>query len=223
MLKTRIPYDIEKIEEIRDYGAKVDVSSPNFPGIEKDKQLRTTLVFLRNTGFDVELDFSNCTYEEKREYLLLYLQEKIEVKNKEFSDTWIKILMKYIGIDCSRPCFLNREELSTFISENEDYISHVVNFIYSLALYAMKRYALEDKAYNFADFESSDSDNISNNICEIIKASEIIMIYSIDNTPVFYNKAFTVENNKLFNAIQHLPFMSLLFGLGKYDLFKEEE
>ena len=74
MLRTRIPYDIEKIEKIRDCGAIVDVSAPEFPGIEKDKQLRTTLVFLRNTGFDVKLDFTKCTYEEKRTYLLLYLQ-----------------------------------------------------------------------------------------------------------------------------------------------------
>lgn len=222
MLKTRIPYDIEKIEEIRDRGAIVDVSSPDFPGIEKEKQLRTTLVFLRNTGFDVELNFSSCTYEEKRDYLLLYLQEKIEIKNKEFSDTWVNILMEYIGIECNRPCFLNREELSTFVSENREYISHVVNFIYSLGLYAMKRYSLEDKAYDFNDFETSDLDDISNNICEIIKAPEIIMIYSIDSSPVFYNKAFTIDNNKLFDAIQHLPFMSLLFGLGKYELFKKE-
>lgn len=222
MLKTRIPYDIEKIEEIRDHGAIVDVSSPNFPGIEKDKQLRTTLVFLRNTGFNVELDFSKCTYEEKREYLLLYLQEKIEIKNKEFSDTWVKILMEYIGIESDKPCFLNEEELTTFISENSEYISHVVNFIYSLVLYAMKRYSLEDKAYSFEDFETSDTDDISDNICQIIKVPEIIMIYSTDNTPVFYNKVFTIENNKLFDAIQRLPFISLLFGLGKYNLFKEE-
>ena len=86
----------------------------------------------------------------------------------------------------------------------------------------MKRYSLEDKAYDFNDFETSDLDDISNNICEIIKAPEIIMAYSIDDTPVFYNKSFTIENNKLFDAIQHLPFMSLLFGLGKYELFKKE-
>ena len=87
MLRTKIPYQIERIEEIRECGAVVDVSNPIFPGIEQDKQLRTTLVFLRNTGFDVELDFSGCSYEEKRDYLLLYLKDKIDVKYKEFSNT----------------------------------------------------------------------------------------------------------------------------------------
>ena len=220
MLRTRIPYDIEKIEKIRDCGAIVDVSAPEFPGIEKDKQLRTTLVFLRNTGFDVKLDFSECTYEEKRTYLLLYLQEKIEIKYKEFSDTWTNIILQSLGFENNRSSILTKEEQSLFIKENNEYISHVVSFLYSLTLYAMYRYSLNGHAYNMEGFRKTDAEDISRNICSVLEAPEIILVYSLDNEPVFFSKIFTVENNKLFDAIQKLPFMSLLYGLGKYNLSK---
>lgn len=220
MLRTRIPYDIEKIEEIRDCGAIVDVSAPDFPGIEKDKQLRTTLVFLRNTGFDVKLDFTKCTYEEKRTYLLLYLQEKIEVKYKEFSDTWTSIILQSLGFVNNKSSILTKEEQSLFIKENNEYISHVVTFLYSLTLYAMYRYSLNGHAYNMEGFRKTETEDISSNICSVLEAPEIILVYSLDNEPVFFSKIFTVENNKLFDAIQKLPFMSLLYGLGKYNLSK---
>ena len=222
MLRTRIPYDIEKIEEIRDFGAIVDVSSPDFPGIDKDKQLRTTLVFLRNTCFDVTLDFSKCAYEEKRTYLLLYLQEKIEVKYKEFSDTWTSIILQSLGFENDRPSILTKEEQSLFIKENNEYISHVINFIYSLTLYAMDRYSLNGQAYDMEGFRKTDVEDISGNICFVLEAPEIIMVYSLDIEPQLYTKIFTIENNKLFDAIQKLPFMSLLYGFGMYDLSKAE-
>lgn len=222
MLRTRIPYDIEKIEEIRDFGAIVDVSSPDFPGIAEDKQLRTTLVFLRNTGFDVELDFSKCAYEEKRIYLLLYLQEKIEVKYKEFSDTWTSIILQSLGFENDRPSILTKEEQSLFMKENNEYISHVINFIYSLTLYAMDRYSLNGHAYDMEGFRKTDAEDIGGNICSVLEAPEIIMVYSLDIEPQFYTKIFTIENNKLFDAIQKLPFMSFLYGFGMYDLSKAE-
>ena len=222
MLRTKIPYQIEKIEEIREHGAIVDVSNPMFPGIEKDKQLRTTLVFLRNTGFGVELDFTLCTYEEKRDYLLLYLKEKIDVKYKEFSDTWVKIIMESIGIENDRPSILADDEMARFLEENKEYISKVINFIYSLTLYAMDRYSLSNQAYDMKSFNTTDADDIGPNICYVLEAPEIIMVYSIEDEPMFYTKLFTIENNKLFDAVQRLPFMSLLYGFGMYNLSEAE-
>ena len=222
MLRTKIPYQIEKIEEIRERGAIVDVSNPMFPGIEKDRQLRTTLVFLRNTGFEVELDFTLCTYEEKRDYLLLYLKEKIDVKYKEFSGTWVKIIMGAIGIENDRPSILTEDEVARFLEENKEYISKVINFIYSLTLYAMDRYSLSNHAYDMKSFNTTDADDIGSNICYILEAPEIIMVYSIEDEPIFYTKLFTIENNKLFDVVQRLPFMSLLYGFGMYDLSEAE-
>ena len=222
MLRTKIPYQVERIEEIRERGAVVDVSNPIFPGIEQDKQLRTTLVFLRNTGFDVELDFSGCSYEEKRDYLLLYVKDKIDVKYKEFSDTWVSIIMEAIGLENDRPSILNDDEMARFIEENMGYISRVINFIYSLTLYAMDRYSLNSQAYDMKSFKTTDYEDIGFNICYVLEAPEIIMVYSIDDEPLFYTKLFTIENNKLFDAVQKLPFMSLLYGFGIYDLSEAE-
>lgn len=222
MLKTRIPYDIERIEEIRERGAIADMSAPDFPGIADDRQLRTAMVFLRNTGFDVKLDFSACDYDEKRDYLLLYLQEKIEIRYKEFSDTWTRIIMEALGLESGRPSILAEDEIARFISENREYIRHVINFIYSLALYAMYRYSLNGKAYGMEGFKTSDADDISANICYVLESPETIMVYSMEDEPVFYTKLYRVENNKLFDALQKLPFMSLLFGFGMYDLSEDD-
>lgn len=97
MIKTSLPYKIEEMELIQNNGAIVDMSNLNFVGSGKASE-KTSLVFLKNTGFNVTLDFSGCSYEDKAEYLKLYLTEDLSVCNHEFSSTWVKILNSCLGI-----------------------------------------------------------------------------------------------------------------------------
>lgn len=224
MLKTGLPYDIDLMNNIAEHGAIVDMSSLKFPGIDKDKQIYTALIFLKNTGFDVTLDFSQCSFKEKEEYLLLYLQKDVSIKNPEFAKTWIEILLTELTLEIEMQGFLAPEEIKLFIKRNQDsYISNIKSFIASLPVYAMYRYYLNDKAYTLNDIKHSDYSQISNNICKLFAMypEEIMFIFStIEKEPVFYEKLFTVENNELFDSLQNLPFFQLLYGLTIKD--KEE-
>lgn len=65
MIHTHLPYNIEDFDNIEKNGAIVDVSNPQFDGISENEKNKTVLIYLRNTGFDVTLDFSNTSMNDK--------------------------------------------------------------------------------------------------------------------------------------------------------------
>ena len=50
------------MNEIKEKGAIVDMSNINYPGINSEDNVRISYIYLRNTNFDVDLDFSKCEY-----------------------------------------------------------------------------------------------------------------------------------------------------------------
>ena len=58
MIKTGLPYDFETMQQIMQEGAIVDVTNISYPSIPKEDNVKTSLIYLRNTNFDnVHLDF----------------------------------------------------------------------------------------------------------------------------------------------------------------------
>lgn len=219
MIKTKLPYRLEDMSTISEEGAIVDMSSPDFPGISEEKQIYTSLIFLRNTDFEVSLDFSNCTYREKARYLLTYMKDGIKCKHKEFSDAWIEILLYASEISFESQSFMSHEEIDRFISDNRDYINEILKFIASIPLYAMNRFSLNGVAYNTDDFTKTDNTDISNNIIHLFTYSAFMDIFECTSQkyePVFYEKIFTMDNNELFFKMLDLPFMKMLLGLAKF-------
>ena len=216
MIKTSLPYKIEEMELIQNDGAIVDMSNLNFIGIPEELQKKTSLVFLKNTGFDVTLDFSGCSYEDKAEYLKLYLTEDLSVCNHEFSSTWVKILNSCLGIGIEKYSFLTDEEIKRFKDENIEFLTEIHQLVISLPLYAMYRFLLNDEVYNMSEFKKTDKNLIKCNLHKLIEHDEFLFLYGVpvDIEPLFYTQIFTVENNDLFDAIQKLPFMDVLYGLG---------
>ncbi|WP_312339106.1 hypothetical protein [Anaerospora hongkongensis] len=215
MIKTSLPYKIEEMELIQTNGAVVDMSDLNFISIIAELQKKTSLVFLKNTGFSVTLDFSNCSYEDKAEYLMLYLTEDLSVSNKEFSSTWVKILNSCLGISTDKYSILSDEEIKRFKDENLDFLTEVYQLIISLPLYAMYRFFLNDEVYDMSEFKKADKNPIKCNLYKLIEHDEFLFLYGIpvNIEPLFYTQIFTVENNELFTVIQRLPFMDVLYGL----------
>ena len=77
---------MQLMDDIEKNGAVVDLSKIDFPSIEKEKQSKTALIFLRNTGFDnIRLDMSKCTEVQKFDILDEYMTSGIKVKLKEFA------------------------------------------------------------------------------------------------------------------------------------------
>lgn len=223
MIKTNLPYKLEDMSTISENGAVVDMSCPNFPGISNDKQIYTSFIFLRNTDFDVSLDFSSCTYLQKKKYLLLYMKDGIKCRYKELSDAWIEILLCASQIEFKTQSFMNHKEIAEFILDNKEYIDETLRFIASIPLYAMNRFALNGVAYNTDEFSKSENTDVSNNIVYLFKYSVFMDIFEYASQtyePIFYEKIFTMDNNEFFFKMLELPFMKLLLGLAK---MSEEE
>lgn len=225
MIKTGLPYNMSEMEEIKNNGAIVDMSDIKFPGIPKDKIQRTAFIFFRNTGFNVKLDFSKCTFEEKEAFLIAYLTENLDVKPSEFATSYIKIFNRLIGNDINIECILLDEEIDQFIKNHEELLSKLFQFINSLPVFALFYFSLNDKAYTLSDIERSDENIINDNFYYIISRDEFISIFDNDAgvAPLFYTQLFTFENTKLLQAVQSLPFFSILHGLSTLDSATWEE
>ena len=215
MIKTGLPYNMGDMDEIKNNGAIVDMSDIQFPNITADKNQRTTFIFFRNTGFDVKLDFSSCSFEEKEAFLLAYLTENIDVKQSEFVKSYIKILNRAVGNDINVECILTDVEIEQFVKKNYAFITSILKFINSLPVFAMFYFSLNGEVYDMEDFEKTDENIINDNFYYVISADEAITLFDheLQIPPMFYNQLFTFENEKLFHAVQKLPFFSILHGL----------
>jgi hypothetical protein len=215
MIKTALPYNIEEMEQIQKDGALVNMSDLNFINIPREQQKKTSLVFLKNTGFNVTLDFSSCSFEEKEEFLKLYLTEDISVSNHEFPSTWVKILNYAIGNRVDMPSIMDDDEIDKFMEINKDFLTDVFQLIISLPVYAMFRFILNDAAYDLSEFKKTDKNMVKCNLYHLLDYDEFLYLYSFnsDIEPLFYTEIFTLKNNELFDAIQKLPFMDVLYGL----------
>lgn len=208
MIVKTLPFPVDEMNTVKEQGALVDMSKPQFPG-NMDK-FRTTLIYLRNTGFtNIDLNFSSCSTEDKFNYLLAYFNNDINVKNKEFVNTWIDVLLSNTD---DLQGFLTKEEIELFIKENSDLVNEIKRFAVSIPLYIMDRFKHEG-IYSMDEFKPYETDKIKCNINNIIRHPEFILIADDTIEPVFYTKQFTHDNNKLFDAAQSLLYFPVLNAL----------
>ena len=63
---TGLPYDFSQMTLIAENGAIIDLSNINYPGITQEENIRTTYIYLRNTGYEnIDLDFSKNDFDFK--------------------------------------------------------------------------------------------------------------------------------------------------------------
>lgn len=222
MIKTGLPYDFDLMDKISEEGALVDVSDINYP-FNNDIE-RTTLIYLRNTGYkNVILDFNNVDYNSKEKYIIEYLTGDIEFDIKELTLTILKIFSKYKGLNLSVFSILSEEEENQFIKNNKNFLMNLECFAYSLPLYSISRLNTEDFTFNFDDIEKTDY-KFNQNICSLIEHPYWNIFYEleVDIQPKFFTKMFTEDNNKLFETImKYTPFSVLLYGMGNPEKWKE--
>lgn len=207
-LRTTLPYKMEDMELISVDGAIVDMSSMNFP-VPPEEQIRTTFIFLRNTGFDnIELDFSNCSYENKEKFLIQYIHDSIIIKYNEFVNTWRDILLLTVDGKCPLLGMLSIQEIQKFIERNLNVVIELLNFCISLPIYSLFRLKFNNELYSTKDIATNNIKIFGKNIYNVINhyyVSEIIqkaLDSDIDGLSIsFYTHYFTEENNELFNAI----------------------
>jgi hypothetical protein len=194
--------------EIGDNGAIVDMSVLNFDNIVKEKQVKAAYIFLRNTSFkNIRLDFSNCDYEMKCQYLMTYIHSDIFVKNSELAEELSNIMLDYHNIadETRHDGIFTEEERARFISDNLETWSHISSVLISIMAYLvirLIRYSKLDE--NIASFEIKDT-YISANIFNILQFSEVFRILAqitSNNTPIyFYDNLFSQKDYEISTII----------------------
>jgi hypothetical protein len=226
MIETGLPYDINQMEIINNEGAIVDMSNINFPQISAEEQINVSLIYLRNTNFNVKLNFENCSYEDKKEYLIKYITNNINIDYEEFSLTWLKILLFFVEYDFNLdPDLLNifsiltDEEIKQFISEENIIMEELYQLIISLSVYVLFKSTMNGEVYDLSDIEKTDKNIIGINIYHLLypEIDTIISSEKFDTKFLFYNKIFTINNKELFDAIDNLFVAKLLYGMSTID------
>lgn len=208
MIRTTLPYKFEDMVEIGDNGAIVDMSILNFDNIDKDKRVEAAYIFLRNTSFkNIHLDFSNCDYDMKSQYLTTYIHSDIFVKNSELAEELSNIMLDYYNIadETRRDGVFTEEERAKFISDNPETWSRISSVLISIMAYLvirLIRYSKLDES--MTSFEIRETD-ISANVFNILQFSEVFRILAqitSEDTPIyFYDNLFSQKDYEISTII----------------------
>lgn len=197
MIKTKLPYNIEEYDDIKKNGAVVSIKDSHFESIPEDKQVRTILIYLRNTGFtNIRLDFTDTDYNKRKEFLKEYLFGDIESSDELLLQSAICSLLKYATKDDVDDTLLSNKEQEDFVKEYNDDIKRLFDFITSTPLFLFSRFkALE---LPLDSYEVSEDKGFGVNYVNIIKDPSFAMLVILNNNPKNYVNEFTLENDKLF-------------------------
>lgn len=206
-----LPFDVWSIPE----GERVlvDMSILNFD-VPADQQRKSCFIFLRNSNVKADLDFSKCSYKEKEEFLLLYLQEDIDVDAEILSSTWIEILSARDGGGVVLPSILTSAEIQTFLDRNAEYITEIYRLINSLPIYSMYCSTQNGKLYNTDDFPKSDYHGIKiTNFSKLSKYDAFSLLIDGETPGIFYEKLFIKDDPRISRMMDQLPYLNLINAL----------
>lgn len=176
---------------------------------------RKTMIYIRNTGMKDDFSFDACSYEDKEEWLLMYLQGDIDVSIPQLITAWIDILH---NDNYAMNSILTVEEITKFIDRNKDYVDKVHQVINSLPLYAIFMFHEPDKeSMSMSQFEESDFTEINlMNLSYMAEENAFILLLSPNppelEQPKFFHKLFTDKDNMyaLSSLMKKLPYLNLI-------------
>lgn len=220
-----LPFDIMELENLKKTECiEIDMSKTEFP--ENINNISTTFVYLRNIGLsNIKLNFSKCDYETKAKYLKEYISTKFEIKQKEFSDTLIKVVCEYykgIKETIETYSFLNTMEIDKFINENLETVKTISNFLVSLPLYQIMRLELEeDTTLDMTGINSVDTEVMGANLYNFLEDNIDIVgyVFAVNpnmDTPNIYTKYFTKDNERLIYVLKDSITNTLLYCIANH-------
>lgn len=224
MIKTGLPYKKEEISIAYKEGAIVDLSRVNFPTCKTlQENMKSLFIYLRNTGYDVQFDYTEMTYEQKVALLKEYLETRVDYNIPDLNTTWLSVLYACLGIRIKgMTSVLNDLELITMQAAEFEYIKKIWQFLVSLPLFLIKRLDIE---YETHTQKTEEVPNLVNMyyILEDSHIDDLINRGAGDMEPLDYVNLFTVENTRLFEALKDCSFMTFIYGLAnsKDDEFKQ--
>lgn len=195
-----------------------DMSKLNFP-VDNNKQIRSALLYLRNTGFKPsKFDFTSCSYSSKSEFLILLMRNnRLNVDIKPLVTTWIKILSVGV-IDIQLESILSEYELLMFIDTNKNLVDELRKLLVSIPLCAMCIYnSSGTNNINMNDFKINNFNDFNPytiiNLLEYDECTTIVRLIN-DIIPEYYKFYFDPNNECMHGfinlIINKFPYLSLL-------------
>lgn len=210
-----IPYTSGEIDDPSK--VSIDMSNLKFDCPDNKKKFYA-FIFIRNTGIKSILNFDKCSFEDKEEYLNMFLTLNIEIKCPILASTWIEILSFNNNENIYLPCILDKAEIIKFRERNKNLLDNIYQFINSLPLYSIFSFTNEyDFGININEFECSNDNNIKLvNFYQLTEFDRFILLLnanpSYEHRPVLYEDLFNDrENSYDFNRImKNLPYINFL-------------
>lgn len=214
-IKTGLPYNMVDMDNIRLNGAIVDMNNIQFPNIDDDMMIKVTFIFLRNTDYPVEYDFSKCSFETKSKYMLSYITDAVEYRFDELIQSWLAVLCFSLGIILEDKGIFTEDELKNFVENNLDIIKELINLYISLPVYALLRYEFNGEKIDISDIPINDCKIFNDNIIHLMynPAMNIVLESETIFEQMNYINYFTETNDKLFSALQEYPYMAMLVSM----------
>lgn len=213
---TGLPYDVDlMINRIQNEGAIVDVSKVAFPGVDTiQKQVRTALIYLRNTGFaNVSLDFSKVSGDDLEAWLVGYITSDIVVDLPQVNELWLYVIVYYLT-KINYSDFFDNESFDKIITNQKSLIEQLINFYGSLPIFLIKR--LDCQYISFDETEVCDNETFGRNAYNILNLeniNDLLSIIDIDH-PIDFTNHFVLSNNELFDkVVTRTHYNSVLYGL----------
>lgn len=200
----------------------IDMSRLLFP-VETSKQNKSALLYIRNTGLKANFIFDQCSYNDKEEFLLLYLENnRLNIEIPILVTTWINILT-YEKFNVELESILNEDEIKMFHENNKEFIDEIYKFLVSIPLCSMKLYdQFSGSNIDISEFKISKYNGFNGyTLIQLFDYKEIIVLSQSFSgiRPEYYEKYFNIDDepypdfvNRLVNKFPHLSLLNVLMN-----------
>lgn len=221
-MKYTLPIDPDEIKAVRENDV-IDMASLNFPATVTDPQ-RVALMYIRNIGVKAAFSFERCSYEEKENYLLLFMTTKrMSVNIPILASTWAYILLN--DSESKLQSILTFDEAELFRKTHSELVQELYTFLVSIPLCAMDIYATtrHEERIDMRDFKVSSYVGFNHfALIQLLDYNEIILLsQTIEGTePLFYTNYFASNKcdvypgfvGDMINRFPHLQLINIIMN-----------
>jgi hypothetical protein len=210
----------------------IDMSVHNF-GVDVEDPIKSAFIFIRNTELKAKFDFSNCTYDQKCKYLMMFMFGSFDIHMQDLTDTWMAILLSKKYDQDVFPCLFTHDEINKFVSENSEVLSEVYQLVISLPVFALWEYDNNCKNrynspvhFDLTKYEHTDYNKINlHNFTSLTFNQDFVRLGARDNDdiqPKFYESYLVGYQFMNWREINdNLPYLKLLNIIYSDDAHRE--
>lgn len=185
----------------------IDFSKVDFSE-EPEENIDTSFIYIRNISFNGGIDFSNLSFNYRSRILEKYIRRDIRDFSLKCLDCEIFNIFLDGLIQNDYKCLFSREEIDNFKYKNKDVLDELYTFLISKLIYILSLDKSNLIDANFCDIEHTEIIPCSYECAlSLLKYdySDILCISNEENIhkkPLFYDKLFYYENERLADSVK---------------------